>query len=306
MKTTNIDTWSTGSIPIIRTSRQMVMLWLLGIPALLPIAFELRGVFTLNGGDLHQTGNDVLGTGGALLLFAMLSITPLRTLTRRQWFVPLRRWYGIVFAFDIFLDAIIASNDTAFNGPVGAKLAGHTFLILGLLMTLLLIPLTVMGIWNQWTFHQLGTHWKPIQQYGTYAVWGILALHLMLLEGFGVRHGDAVGPDRFPFDIFHQRFYDYLGCSALLLTLRLPPVKRWIKAKQKANQTWKVWLAIAPLVLLFLLAYGYFINELFYKGIAATELNPINDLHVGRLSTPYRASLPRSPGGKSPGPVQPK
>jgi DMSO/TMAO reductase YedYZ heme-binding membrane subunit len=277
MKIINIDTWSTGRVPVIWTSRRTVMLWLLGIPALLPIALEMRGVFTLNGGDLHQTGNDVLGTGGALLLFAMLAITPLRTLTRRQWFVPLRRWYGIVFAFDIFLDAIIASNDTAFNGPVGAKLAGHTFLILGLLMTLLLIPLTIMGIWNQWTFHQLGKYWKPIQEYGTYAIWGILALHLMLLEGFGVRHGDAAGPDRFPFDILHQRFYDYLGCSALLLVLRLPPVRRWIRDKQKASQMWKVWLAIAPLVILFLVAYGYFINELFYKGIAASELSPIND-----------------------------
>jgi DMSO/TMAO reductase YedYZ heme-binding membrane subunit len=272
-----IDTWASGDMPVIRTTRQMGLLWLLGAPALLPLAFEMRGILTLNGGDLHGSGNDVLGTGGALLLFAMLAITPLRTLTRRQWFVPLRRWYGVVLAFNIFADAIIASNDTAFNGPIGAKLAEHTFLILGLLMTLLLIPLTVMGIWNQRTFRQLGKYWKPVQQYGTYAVWGILGLHLLLLEGFGVRHGDALGPDRFPFDVLHQRFYEFLGCSALMLTLRLPPVRRWIRARQNAGKTWQVWLTIAPLVIVFLLAYGYFVNELMDKGIAAYNLNPIND-----------------------------
>lgn len=272
-----IDTWSAGDAPVIRTTRAMVMLWLLGVPALLPIALEAQSLVTLNGGVLHDSGNDVFGTGGALILFAMLAVTPLRTLTRRQWFVPLRRWYGIVLAFNIFFDAIAASNDTAFNGPIGAKLAGHTFLIMGLLMTLLLIPLCIQGIWNQWTFRQLGRYWKPIQKYGTYAVWFILGVHLALLEGFGVQHGDPAGPDRFPFAALHQRLYDYLGCSALLIFLRLPPVRRWIRTQQDAGKVWKVWLIISPLVILFVVAFGYFVNELMYKGIAATQLSPIND-----------------------------
>jgi DMSO/TMAO reductase YedYZ heme-binding membrane subunit len=277
----SIDTWTSGQFPVIRTSRQTVLVWLLGAPALAPLALELPGVIqalvTGNGDTAHQTGNDVLGSGGALLLFSMLSITPLRTLTRRQWFVPLRRWYGVVFGFTIFLDAIEASNDTAFNGPVGAKLAGHTFLLLGLTMTLLLIPLTVQGIWNQWSMRQLGKYWKPFQKFGTYTIWGLLCAHLILLEGFGLSRRVASGPDKFPFDLFHARLYDYLSCSALMLVLRLPLVRRWVRAKQNAGKTREVWLTIAPLVLLFLLAYGYFVNELFYKGIAAFTLNPIND-----------------------------
>ena len=40
-----------------------------------------------------------------MLLFATLAVTPLVTLTGRRWFVPLRRWYGIVFVFDVILDA---------------------------------------------------------------------------------------------------------------------------------------------------------------------------------------------------------
>lgn len=271
----NIDTWTTGDMPVFRTTRQMGLLWLLGAPALLPIVLMAPSVATLNGGTVHQSGNDVFGTGGALLLFAMLAVTPLRTLTRRQWFVPLRRWYGIVFAFDIFLDAITASNDPAFNGPVIAgRLAGHAFELMGAIMTMILIPLTVQGIWNQWTMRQLGKYWKPFQRYGTFAVWGILGVHLMLLEGFGTEHADAVGPDSPVYRVLHQRFYDYLMCSALMLTLRLPPVRRWVRAHGKR----RVWLTIAPLAVLFVIGYVFFINELFYKGIAAYGLSPINDL----------------------------
>jgi DMSO/TMAO reductase YedYZ heme-binding membrane subunit len=259
------------------SDRQTAMLWLLGAPALIPLFLMvpgvIQGLFTGNGDTVHGSGNDVLGTGGALLLFAMLAITPLRTLTGRQWFVPLRRWYGVVLAVTIFLDAALASNDTAFNGPVGAKLAEHSFLILGLTMTLLLIPLFIQGVWNRRSMRQLGKYWKPIQKYGTYAVWAVLGFHLMILEGFGLRHADSIGSDRFPFDLLHQRFYDFLGCSALMLTMRLPWVVNWMRGKPRRQ----VWLVIAPLVILFVLAYVFFVNELFYKGIAAFDLSPIDD-----------------------------
>lgn len=267
--------------PVRRTRRQTFLLRLLGAPALLPVAFEipgtLHGLLTGDGGTVHGSGNDVLGTGGALLLFAMLAVTPLRTLTRRQWFVPLRRWYGVVLGFTIFLDAALASNDTAFNGAVGAKLAGHSFLLVGFTITLILVPLTIQGIWNQWTMHQLGKYWKPFQKYGTYTVWGLLGVHLMLLEGFGLTRRVVSGPDKFPFDLIHARLYDYLGCSALMIALRLPPVRHWVRGRQQTGKTWQAWLALAPLILLFLVAYVYFGNELMDKGLAAAQLSPIND-----------------------------
>jgi DMSO/TMAO reductase YedYZ heme-binding membrane subunit len=273
----NIDTFASGDFPIIRTTWQTAMLWVLGAPALLPIVFMLPGIFqgmTGNGNTVHSAGNDVFGTGGILLLFAMLAITPLRTLTRRQWFVPLRRWYGIVFAFDIFLDAITAANDPEFAGPVVAgRLTGHAFETMGALMTVILIPLCIQGIWNKWSMKQLGKYWKPFQKYGTYAIWGLLGVHLALLEGFGMEHADAIGPDSFPYRMFHQRFYQWVGCTLLMITLRLPPVRKWVRKHDKRT----VWLVISPLVLLFLLAYVFLINELFYKGIAAYQLNPIND-----------------------------
>jgi DMSO/TMAO reductase YedYZ heme-binding membrane subunit len=273
-KSKNMDTFASGDFPIIRTSWQKAMLWVLGAPALLPIIFMTPSVSTLNGGTVHQSGNDVFGTGGILLLFAMLSITPLRTLTRRQWFVPLRRWYGIVFAFNIFLDAITAANDPAFNGPVIAgRLTGHAFETMGAIMTVILIPLCIQGIWNKWSMKQLGKYWKPFQQYGTYAVWGILGVHLLLLEGFGTEHADGIGPDSPVYRIFHQRFYEWGMCTALMITLRVPPVRRWVRRHDKRT----VWLVLSPLVILFVLGYVFMINELMYKGIAAYHLNPIND-----------------------------
>jgi methionine sulfoxide reductase heme-binding subunit len=277
----NIDTWSTATIPVVRTRRATVMLWVLGAPALLPIIFEMpgivQGLVTGNGNTIHSSGNDVFGTGGALLLFAMLSITPIRTLTRRQWFVPLRRWYGIVFAVNIFLDAATATNDPEFNGAVAARLTNHTFELMGVTMTIILIPLFIQGVWNKWSMKRLGKYWKPFQKYGTYAIWFLLGCHLLLLEGFGTEHADAIGPDSPVYRVLHQRFYDYLGCTVLMILLRLPPVRRWVRAKQNAGKTWQVWLTISPAVILFGIAYVIFINELFYKGISAMQLNPIND-----------------------------
>ncbi len=87
----------------------------------------------------------------------------------------------------------------------------------------------------------------------------------------------GIGPDHAPYDVVHQRFYQFAACSGLLLTLRLPPVRRWIRDRQDAGKGWLAWLAITPLVLLFLLGYVFLVNELFYKGIAAFHLNPIQD-----------------------------
>lgn len=259
-------------LPRPQLKRHTLFLCLLGAPALAPVVFMLPAVVTLNGATNHSAGNDVLGSGGMTLLFAMLAVTPLRTLTEKQWFVPLRRWYGVMFGITIFLDAALASNDPAFAGPVVAgRLAGHTFLLLGFTMTMLLLPLTVQGIWNQWSMRQLGKYWKPFQRYGTYTVWALLGVHLALLEGFGVAHADGVGPDRFPFDVLHQRVYQFASCTALMLALRLPAVRRWTQHDRKRL------LFLVPLLALFAVAYFFLLNELVYKGTAAFVLNPVND-----------------------------
>ena len=255
-------------------TRRRALLAVCGLPALLPIVFMSRSIVVYSTSTMHQTGNDVLGSGGMLLLMATLAITPLALLTGYRWFTPLRQWYGIVFALTIILDAVIAATDSSFAGGVAGRLAGHTFLLLGFTMVLTSLPLLATA--NRVSMRGLGKYWKPVQR-GTYVIWALLFVHLALLEGFGIAHGDPVGPDRFPFDVIHQRLYQLAAISAPLLLLRLPPVRRWVKSRQRAGKSWQVWCALAPLFAVALVAYGFLANELVYKGIAAFNLNPVND-----------------------------
>src|SRR5215831_20476495 len=79
--------------------RKTVALFLLGVPALAPLFFMSRAVIELNSNTMNQVEADVLGTGSMALLILTLSITPLVTLTGQHWFVPLRKWYGIMTGY---------------------------------------------------------------------------------------------------------------------------------------------------------------------------------------------------------------
>lgn len=250
--------------------RQTVALWILGIPALAPVFFMSRAIITVNNNTMNNAVADVLGSGGEALLLLTLLVTPMVTLTRQRWFVPLRKWYGIMFAITIITDAIVAAITTSFAGGVIGRLAGHTFLLAGFTMVLVSVPL--LAISNNWSLKWLGRYWKPLQRL-TYLIWGLLFVHLALLFGFGI--GTAETGDGDP--IFHQRFFQLTACSILLLTLRLPPVRHWVAAQQKAGRQRVVYLTFLPLVVLFVLAFSFIVNEEIYKGVAAFSLNPISD-----------------------------
>ena len=81
-----------------RIKRKAVALVLLGAPALIPLFFMLPALFTLNSNTFAVSVDDTLGTGAELCLFLCLLVTPMVTLTGQRWFVPLRRWYGIMMA----------------------------------------------------------------------------------------------------------------------------------------------------------------------------------------------------------------
>jgi methionine sulfoxide reductase heme-binding subunit len=251
-------------------SRQTVALWLLGSPALAPVLFMAPAVITVNNNTMDNSVADVLGTGGEALLLLTLLVTPMVTVTRQRWFVPLRRWYGIMFAVSVTTDATIASITTDFAGGVLGRLAGHTFLLLGFTMVLLSIPL--LAIANGRAQRWLGKYWKPLQRI-TYVIWGLLYVHLALLFGFGV--GTAETGDGDP--IFHQRLVQLTACSIPLLALRLPPVRRWVTRQQKAGRDWLVYVLLTPLALLFVLGFAFIINEEIFKGAAAFSLHPITD-----------------------------
>ena len=69
----------------------------------------------------------------------------------------------------------------------------------------------------------------------------------------------------------------YSACSLFLLTLRLPPVKRWIVARQKEGRGWLVWLTITPIFALFVLDFIFIVNEEMFKGIDSFSETPSNE-----------------------------
>ena len=181
------------------------------------------------------------GPAGEFCFFMALSITPLITLTGAQWIAPLRRWYGIWFAVIGIADTTTAAITTNFAGGVVGRLAGHTFLLTGLLIITLALP--VLATANTPAQRKLGKYWKRLQRM-TYVIWGFILLHLLLLDGFrpfGASKGDGD-------PVFHQRFYQAVAISIPLIVLRLPPVRRWIVEQRAEGRAWLVWLAICRLL----------------------------------------------------------
>ena len=255
-----------------RIKRKALALILLGAPAAAPLFFMLPALLTLNENTFSVSVDDTLGTGAELCLFLCLLVTPLVTLTGQRWFVPLRRWYGIMMACCAIGDALAAGLTDSFAGGFLGRVAGHAFELVGFIMVMLVLPLLATG--NRWAQRKLGRYWKKLH-WLTYVIWALLAVHLMLLEGFGFQHGsDGSG---FPGDgdaVFHQRLYQYSACSVFLLALRLPPVRRWIAARQKEGRNWLVYATILPVFALFVFGLIFIVNEEIFKGIDSFTEHP--------------------------------
>jgi methionine sulfoxide reductase heme-binding subunit len=272
-----VDAWMAEEVILFGkyVKRQTVALWIMGVPAFLPLLFMLPSYLTLNSSAMDSAEADVLGSGSEILLLMTLLITPMVTLTRQRWFVPLRRFYGIMFAVTAFTDATTASITTGFAGGVFGRLAGHSFLLVGFIMVMLLIPLFLTA--NSRAQKWLGRYWKPLHR-TIYVIWGLLVLHLALLVGFGIQNGtngSGSGVDGMP--VFHQRLYQILSCSLFLFVLRLPPVKRWVAEKQKEDRQAIVFFAFAPLMLLFLIGFAFIVHEQLLRGIEMFLLRPPSD-----------------------------
>jgi DMSO/TMAO reductase YedYZ heme-binding membrane subunit len=268
-KRTSVDVWmAQPSTYFPRFKRRSIALFFLRLPAFVPWFFIMRGWLSLNAKDvLTLSEADVLGTGGEATFLIAVSITPLITLTGARWFAPLRRWYGIFFALIGISDATTASITTSFSGGVFGRLAGHTFLVSGLLIVLIATPVLLTA--NTPAQRRLGTYWKKLQKM-TYLIWGVIILHLLLLDGFH----PFDGPQGDGIPVFHDRFYQILAISLPLVILRLPPVKRWIADRRAAGEQWKVWAAVSPMVALYVLAFAFVINEEIFTGLQVMTLNP--------------------------------
>jgi len=272
-----VDEWMEGRFRFGGTGvkRKTLALILLGAWGFLPLFFMLPSLFTFNTNTIGNSVDDTLGTGAMTNLFLCLMITPAVTLTGQRWFVPLRRWYGIMFACCGIGDALGAALFDDFAGNPFAKLVEHTFTLIGFLMVLLAIPLVITG--NNWAQRKLGRYWKKLHRL-IYVIWGLLFFHLATLEGFGFErgsNGSGFAGDGDP--IFHQRLYQYCACSVFLLTLRLPPVKNWIAARQQEGRNRLVYLSVMPIFALFLFGFIFIVNELIFKGTHSFVENPSSE-----------------------------
>jgi methionine sulfoxide reductase heme-binding subunit len=257
-----------------RIKRKAIALILLGAPAVAPLFFMSPAFFTMNEATFATSVDDTLGTGAELCLFLCLLVTPLVLLTGQRWFIGLRRWYGIMMACCAIGDALAAGLTDGFAGGFLGRVAGHVFELMGFFMVMLVIPLLVTG--NPWAQRKLGRYWKTLHKL-IYVIWGLLFFHLALLEGFGFQNGNTHNGSGFPGDgdpIFHQRLYQYSACTLFLLILRLPPVKRWIAARQREGRNWLVWVTIAPIAALFIFAMIFIINEEIFKGLDSFVEHP--------------------------------
>ena len=273
---TAIDAWMEHDFKFAgsRVKRRTVACCLVGIFALTPLFLVSRPIIQLDTNTLNQVEPDIGGTGSMLLLLATLTITPLVTLTRSHWFVPLRRWFGIMVALTATTDAIVGGLTSSFAGGFIGHLTGHSFLLAGLCMVMIMAPLALTS--NNRAQRALGKYWKPLQRL-TYAVWALLFIHLALLEGLGFQNGTngpSANVDGDP--ILHQRLYQLTACSIPLLLLRMPPVRRWIARKQQEGRQRDVYLTFLPLTVLFVVFYSFIINELMFKGISAFREQPVN------------------------------
>jgi sulfoxide reductase heme-binding subunit YedZ len=271
MPKTAVDAWMEQDFvfPAGTLRKQSAILFLLRLPALVPLFFIMRPLVTANSTVLDSIEADVLGTGSEICLFLTLLVTPVITVTRQRWIAPLRRWYGIVFAITAITDAAIASITTSFAGGVFGRLAGHSFLLVGFTAVLLTLPLLATA--NTPAQRWLGKYWKSLQRM-TYVVWGLLIVHLMLLEGLGVSASPGDGDP-----VFHQKLYQAVACSIPLFALRLPPVTRWIATQQKAGRQRLIYQVVLPLAALFVLGFVFIWNEQIFKGAMAITLHPIDD-----------------------------
>src|ERR1700689_5578743 len=275
-----------------RIKRKAPALILLGLPALVPLFFMLPALITLNSNTFAVSVDDTLGTGAEICLFLCLLVTPMVTLTGQRWFVPLRRWYGIMFAFSGIGDMLAAGLTDNFAGGFFGKVAGHVFELMGFMMVMLAIPLLITG--NHWAQRKLGRYWKQLQRI-TYVIWGLLFFHLSLLEGLGFQNGTGLNGSGNPGEgdpLFHQRLYEYAACSLFLLTLRLPPVKRWIAARQREGRNWLVWVTIAPIFALFIFGMIFCLNEEIFKGFDSFMEHPSAERRGDRHLLGWGAAAP--------------
>jgi sulfoxide reductase heme-binding subunit YedZ len=154
------------------------------------------------------------GTGlpALILLLLSLAVTPAVTVFGWNWAIPLRRWLGLyAFGYATAHMLIFAVVDYGLDWvELYRQVLEKPYLLAGLGALLLLLPLALTSTkgWQK----RLGKAWKDLHR-AVYLAAGLAVLHFILLV-----KADLTEP------------LIYAGLLAVLLALRLPPLRRRLSA----------------------------------------------------------------------------
>jgi sulfoxide reductase heme-binding subunit YedZ len=191
--------------------------------AWLPLAFLVYDFFT-NKLTINpiQYLEQMLGRIAIYWLVAALAVTPLYTLTGIRDLPSRRRAVGLYAFMYICLHMLVFFGlDYAFNiAQIWSLVTGKVYLLVGVLAVLLLIPLAVTSF--DYFIRKMGKDWKRLH-WLVYPAVVVSILHYGLAQKgdlFALR-GNILGP------------FLWGLLTILLLTMRVPLVRRWVSGTRR-------------------------------------------------------------------------
>lgn len=172
---------------------------------------------------LQAAAGQVLGLGAVLALLACLAVSPVAAVTGMRNAARWRRHFGLcVFALGgAGLVIAVTGPGAASSGGLAWRAAGDSRALTGTLIVALLIPLALTS--SRLAQKTMGGHWKTWQRRLTWAAWGAVTLHLLVL---GSRDVTAA----------------WLLASGPLLVTRIPAVRaditRWRRGRYADVHLW--------------------------------------------------------------------
>jgi methionine sulfoxide reductase heme-binding subunit len=189
----------------------------------LPLVYLVYAFFTKNltinpVQDLEQ----ILGRIAIYWMVATLAVTPLYTLTGLRDLPNRRRAVGLyAFLYTCLHLLVFFGLDYAFNlAQIWDLVTGKVYLLVGTLAVLLLIPLAVTSF--DYFIRKMGRNWKRLH-WLVYPAVVISILHYALAQ-----KGDLF---TLRGNILRPFLWGLL--TIFLLTLRLPPVRRWVSGNRR-------------------------------------------------------------------------
>lgn len=197
--------------------RQLTILrWITHIGALIPLAWLYIDYYTYNlGADEIRTAILRTGKPALVLLVLSLTVTPLAVVTGWNIIRPLRKPLGLYsFLYVAIHLSIFAIIDYGLDlRVVWEEIVLRRYALVGFLAFLILLPLALTS--TSWAQRKLGKNWKKLHRL-VYVAAVLAIIHYIWLV-----KGDLGDP------------LLYAGILAILLALRIDPIKRRVAAWRK-------------------------------------------------------------------------